>query len=111
MRLLDADEILNFPFEIVYCAAEEQFKSDEKEAFQRLVKVIELMNKMQEKDWHSYPLGTIIALQAAKFPEIRLPGKRSRHGHDLRKWASKILVKIHFVKSFGQNAITVVECI
>ena len=99
MRLLDAEEISNFPFEIVYCAAEEQFKSDEKEAFQQLVKVIELMNKMEEKDWHSYPLGTIIALQAVYFPKIRLPGKWPSHERDLRNWASKILVKIHCQRS------------
>ena len=57
VRLLNEEEVSSLPFEVVYDGKEETFKSDEKEAMTILVEILLLMNKLQVKDWWSYPLG------------------------------------------------------
>ena len=56
-RMLTPEEIELLPFEVIFTGEEENFLTDEKEALTILVRIIELMNLMQQKEWQSYPLG------------------------------------------------------
>ena len=56
-RLLTAGEVKKLPQEFIFIGPKTEYSDNEDEAFRLLVKIIELMNEMQEKDWWSYPLG------------------------------------------------------
>ena len=56
-RMLTPEEMGLLPFEVIYTGEEENFRTDEKEALTIIVKILELMNLMQQKQWQSYPLG------------------------------------------------------
>ena len=56
-KKLSVEEIQNLPFDIVYEGEEISYLDDEEEAFSKLVKIIENMNLMQDKDFVSFPLG------------------------------------------------------
>ena len=57
---LKEEEVESLPFEIIYSGNDEIFEADEKEAFTIIVKIIELMNLMQDEEWFSYPLGKLL---------------------------------------------------
>ena len=55
--MLTPKDIGLLPFEVIYTGEEENFRTDEKEALTIIVKILELMKLMQQKQWQSYPLG------------------------------------------------------
>ena len=61
-KVLTQEEISLLPIEIVYTGPHQDFNTDEEEAFRLVARVIELMNMMQDPEWHSYPLGTYNSL-------------------------------------------------
>ena len=78
-RKLGAEEIMTLPVDIVYVGDEEpgHYLDDEEEAFARLVKIIENMNMMQDKNFVSFPLGTTLKLLQEMFGFIcRTPNLR-----------------------------------
>ena len=57
-RKLGPEEILCLPVDIVYVGEDTpRYLDDEEEAFAKLVKIIENMNLMQDKEFVSFPLG------------------------------------------------------
>ena len=56
-KKLSEEELINIPVRALYNGPEIEYKTDEKEAFEILLKILSNGNKMQDPEFYSFALG------------------------------------------------------